>query len=246
MSYNSFAYLYDALNQAADYNRLFQELSGIFRRNGIADGILADLGCGTGEMALRFAKAGYTVLAVDSSVDMLSVFQDKLSEGSPKDILLLQQDLARLDFYGTVQGAYSTFDTLNHLPQSKLEKALARISLFLEPGGLFIFDANTPYKHAGILADNEFCIEDGYGGVCIWKNTYDAAQNPPATRIDLRFTQNGEEAGTESFWEYAYPLHYWQAALKRHGFSLLEVCDGERFTALSADSPRFLFTARKQ
>ena len=248
MSYSSFAYWYDGLNQAADYDRLFDRTLSAFHRYGIGEGILADLGCGTGEMALRFAAAGYTVLAVDSSADMLAVCQDKLAGAAPCDVLLLQQDLACLDLYGTIRGAYASFDTLNHLPPDVLEQALARVSLFMESGGLFVFDANTPYKHSDVLANNEFCIEDENrtGITCVWKNNYCAAQTPPSTRIHLRFIENGEEVHTESFLEYAYTLPFWEEALVRHGFFVQEVCDGETFAPLSSDSQRFFFTALKK
>ncbi|MFV0412588.1 MAG: class I SAM-dependent DNA methyltransferase [Oscillospiraceae bacterium] len=246
MSYSEFAYWYDELNNEANYNRLASSIEGILAGHGIEKGIVADLGCGTGEVSLRLAKHGYDMICVDQSADMLTVFREKIQSRYAKKLLLLQQNLADLDLYGTIQAAVSTFDTLNHLPQSQLEKALGRISLFLEPGGVFVFDANTPYKHAEILAINRFEIESrGREGIltCTWNNRREPGQN--ATRILLDVRQNGKLLFSENFLEYAYPLEFWHNALQKAGFAVEKILDGESFTELEPTSQRYLVTAIK-
>ena len=67
MAYEAFAGVYDAFNEDADYDALFRYVCGVLRAHGVEDGIVADLGCGTGELTLRLAAAGYDMIGVDLS-----------------------------------------------------------------------------------------------------------------------------------------------------------------------------------
>lgn len=116
MAYNEFAYFYDELNSEADYDALYRYVTDELAAHGIHDGILADLGCGTGDLTLMLAQAGYDVIGIDRSEEMLSVLREKADElDMTGRILLLRQDLLSLDLYGTIRAAVSTFDTYNHI-----------------------------------------------------------------------------------------------------------------------------------
>ena len=52
MAYNEFAYFYDEFNGEADYDALYAHIREKLEAHGIRDGIVADLGCGTGELTL--------------------------------------------------------------------------------------------------------------------------------------------------------------------------------------------------
>ena len=124
MAYEAFAGVYDAFNEDADYDALFRYVCGVLRAHGVEDGIVADLGCGTGELTLRLAAAGYDMIGVDLSPEMLSVLREKAWETGQEGLLLLCQDIAELDLYGTVRAAVSTFDTFNHIgPAEKFRRA---------------------------------------------------------------------------------------------------------------------------
>ena len=170
MAYNEFAYFYDTLNGDADYDALYSHVKAELDAHGIRDGILADLGCGTGELTLMLAQAGYDMIAIDQSEEMLCVVRDKADQlALTGRLLLLEQDLCSLDLYGTIRGAVSTFDTFNHLPA--LDKAIASAGFFMEKGGVLLFDMNTPYKHREVLGDNTFTLEGEDAG-CVWRNRY--------------------------------------------------------------------------
>ena len=77
MAYQEFAYFYDEFNGAADYDALFAYVTGELKAHGIQDGIVADFGCGTGELTLMLAQAGYDMIGIDVSEEMLSVLRDK-------------------------------------------------------------------------------------------------------------------------------------------------------------------------
>ena len=159
MAYNEFAYFYDEFNGEADYDALYEQIRQELNAHDIRDGILADLGCGTGELTLMLTQAGYDMIGIDQSEEMLCVVRDKAEQlGLSGKLLLLQQDLLKLDLYGTIRGAVSTFDTFNHIPD--LDTAIANAGFFMEKGGVFLFDMNTPYKHRNVLGDNEFTFEE--------------------------------------------------------------------------------------
>ena len=233
MAYNEFAYFYDSFNGDADYDALYRHIQAELDAHGIRDGILADLGCGTGELTLMLAQAGYDMIAIDQSEEMLCVVRDKADQ--------LELTGRSLDLYGTIRGAVSTFDTFNHLPQ--LDAAIANAGFFMEKGGVLLFDMNTPYKHREVLGNNTFTFADGQAG-CVWRNRLE--EDGRRVRITLEI-QDGEtgEAFREEFCEYTYELAEIRAALERHGFTLESVCDGETFGPLAADSERYFFCAVK-
>ena len=115
MAYGIFADFYDFFNEDADYDLLSEQVLAALREHGVSDGIVIDLGCGTGELTLRLAQAGYDMIGVDASEEMLSVLQEKEFELGMSGVLLLHQELQTLDLYGTVRAAVSTFDTFNHI-----------------------------------------------------------------------------------------------------------------------------------
>lgn len=246
MAYNEFAYFYDELNGEADYDALFRYVVGQLRAHGIRDGIVADLGCGTGDLTLMLAQSGFDMIGVDQSAEMLSVLREKAAElGVSEGLLLLQQDILELDLYGTIRAAVSTFDTFNHIgPRERFERAVEKAAFFMEKGGVFLFDLNTPYKHSQVLAGKSFTIECP-DAVCHWSNRYD----PEAGRVDIdlriRYSDPPEEY-RERFSEYTYELDYVRQVLERFGFVLEETRDGESFGPLRPDSQRYILTAVKQ
>ena len=243
MAYNEFAYFYDEFNGEADYDALYEHIRTELDAHGIRAGILADLGCGTGELTLMLVQAGYDMIGIDQSEEMLAVVRDKADQlGISERLLLLRQDLLKLDLYGTIQGAISTFDTLNHI--SDMDRAIENAAFFMEEGGLFLFDMNTPYKHQSVLGNNTFNF-DGPDAGCIWENHL----APDAEQIDISIQIHDKETGEtfrEQFSEYTYTLRQVQEALEKHGFRLESDCDGESFGPLEAESERWFFCAVKQ
>lgn len=244
MAYEAFAGVYDALNEDADYDALFCRIHDILRTRGVSSGIVADLGCGTGELTLRLARAGYDMIGVDASTEMLSVLREKAWETGQEGLLLLCQDIVSLDLYGTVRAAVSSFDTLNHIgPFPRFCAALRRAALFLEPDGVMVFDLNTPYKHEVLLADHVYEIEadDAY---CVWRNRYDAAARCTHISVEITYPDLSEH-DEEHFDEYFYSLDEVRDACARAGLRMEQVADGEDFGAPRPDSARYLITAVK-
>ena len=243
MAYNEFAYFYDEFNGEADYDALYSQIHAKLEAHGIHDGIVADLGCGTGELTLMLTQAGYDMIGIDQSEEMLCVVRDKAEQlGLSGGLLLLRQDLLKLDLYGTIRGAVSTFDTFNHIPD--LDKAIANAGFFMEKGGVLLFDMNTPYKHRHILAGQTFDIE-AEDADCHWSNRYDETAQRVDITINIDYHETGEHFH-EAFSEYSYALDTVCALLEKYGFAVAKVADGESFGPVRGDSPRWIITAVKQ
>ena len=244
-AYSSFAQVYDLFQDNIPYGEWADYLKSLLNEYGVKDGLVLDLGCGTGSITELLAKAGYDMIGVDQSEEMLAVLRDKADQlGLLDRLLLLKQDILSLDLYGTIGAAISTFDTYNHIPPQQFQAAIAKAGFFMEKGGVFVFDLNTPYKHQQILADGHFSVETP-DACCQWDSRYD----PDAGRVDLNVHihyDETDESFEEHFCEYTYSLPQVRSALEQCGFQLEQVQDGETFGPLREDSQRMILTAVKQ
>lgn len=240
MTYKTLARYYDEFNSSADYDALSEFIRrrlSFFRMQGCT---IADLCCGTGELTLRLALAGYDMIGVDISSDMLAVFREKIRKSDTHGILLLCQDIKKLDLFGTVDCMISTFDALNHIGKmSQLDKAFARISMFLNINGLFIFDMNTPYKHKNILARNCFKYE-AQGAECYLTHTLKNDHTSSVFNINI-----DKHSVIETLTEYFFEEDDIRRLCSRHGLRVISCVDGENFEKLRPHSHRYMFTAQK-
>lgn len=248
MSYDVFSAYYDALTENVHYSAIAERICSLLTRYGIDRGLLLDSGCGTGTLSVLLAKQGYEVIGADASPDMLTEAQNKAAE-SGVQILFLCQPMEQLDLYGTVRAAVCTLDALNHLPNhAAVEAALSRVSLFLEPDGIFIFDVNTLYKHREVLGNKAF-VYDTDEVYCVWQNTLRA--DGATVDIDLDFFVPFEEGGvyereSEHFSERAYSTEVWEEMLARAGLRILERFDGYSENAPHEASERIVYVVGKE
>ncbi len=246
MSYHVFASYYDRLTCEVDYRQRAHYFDQLIRQHITVtdETILLDLACGTGSLTTELSCLGYDVIGVDASADMLSVAMSKSTAG--KRILYLCQDSAELDLYGTIDVAVCALDSLNHITDAeKLQKTFEKVSLFTAPGGLFVFDVNTEYKHREILGNQTFVydLDDLY---CVWQNTTDETLT---TEISLDFfVRQGEQyfRESESFCERAWPRKQLCNLLERTGYELLKIYEGDTFQPIGPQSQRAVYVARKK
>lgn len=247
MSYGVFSEFYDALTANVSYDTVSQVLSSLLTRYGKSRGLLLDLACGTGSVSVRLAKKGYEVIGVDLSPEMLSEAQNK-AYSAGQNILFLCQDMTALDLYGTVDAAVCTLDGLCHLPdEESVQAALRKVSLFMNPGGVFLFDVNSVYKHRAVLGNNTF-VYDTDDVYCVWQNTL--LPDGVTVQMDLDFFEPVSDEGdyvrqSERFTERAYPRETLEAMLKKAGFTVLDVFDGYSEKPAQDTSERLLFAVRK-
>ncbi len=214
----TFARYYDALTADVDYRGHGAYLKSLAEQYGGRFRLVLDLACGTGSLAVELARLGAEVIGVDGSQEMLAQAMNK-SFGLAPPILYLCQDMEELDLYGTVDTTLCTLDSLNHLPgKEALRRTLHRVWLFTEPGGLFLFDMNTPEKHIRRLNGSTY-LRETEEVCCIWQNTLDPQDNSVGIELDFFVGEGGERYRrySESFREYAYPKEEIQALLEAEG-----------------------------
>lgn len=243
--YGDFAAFYDVLTADVDYPAWAEYLLTLFSRHGGETAQLLDLACGSGSLAAELTARGVDVIGVDGSADMLAVAREKATE-SGQDILYLCQDMRELDLYGTADGAVCMLDSLNHVLSTRdLLEIFRRLGLFIAPDGLFVFDVNTPHKHAVTLADNTFVFERPEL-MCVWRNRYFPRRGEVAMALDF-FEQNPDgtyERYEDEVRERAYSLPTWKRLLEQTGFELLAVYGERSFEAPKPDADRWVLVAR--
>ena len=245
MPYSVFATYYDRLTEEVHYRERAQYFDTIIRQHlDVTDEtILLDLACGTGSLSVELSALGYDVIGVDGSADMLS---EAVSKPSERPILWLCQDFGALDLYGTIDVAVCALDSLNHITDPELLRtAFQRVALFTGPGGLFIFDVNTPYKHREVLGNQTFVydLDDLY---CVWQNTTDEDLR---TEISLDFfIRRGRTYTRESeqFAERAWPHEQLSELLDQMGYDLLAVYAGDSFRPVGECDQRAVYVARRR
>lgn len=242
--YTSLAAFYDLLTPDVDYERRAKYIEDLFTENGVTGGILLDLACGTGSMSVPFAQAGYEVVGVDMSPDMLCEAQAKAGEAG-ENILFLCQPMQSLDLYGTVDCAVCTLDSINHVTEpDDVREIFRRVSMFLNPGGLFLFDVNTVYKHEKILGNETFVFdtEDVY---CVWQNHYD--EETRIVDIDLDFFEPDEDVyfrTSEQFSERAYTHEELSEWLREADLEIIGYYGEMTKTEPKADEQRVIYLTK--
>ena len=171
-AYTSFARVYDTFMDNVPYKEWADYLGKILKEYGIDDGLVLDLGCGTGSMTEMLASSGYDMIGVDNAEEMLEIAMEKKVE-SGHDILYLLQDMREFELYGTVRAVISACDSVNYITDDEdLTEVFRLVNNYLDPEGLFVFDFNTEYKYREILGEQTIA-EDREECSFIWDNYYD-------------------------------------------------------------------------
>ena len=246
-AYSGFAAVYDMFMDNIPYDEWCAYLRGCLEERGIRDGLVLDLGCGTGSVTERLAAMGYDMIGVDASEEMLQAAMEK-RERSGADILYLQQDMREFELYGTVRAVVSVCDSMNYiLDYADLTGVFKLVSNYLDPGGVFIFDMNTEYKYRELLGSGTIA-EEREEGSFIWENEYDEEER--INEYDLTFfvREEGElyRRYQETHFQRAYSPEEVARALGEAGLWLEAVCDAFTGGAPGAKSERICFIARER
>lgn len=245
-SYSVFAQFYDELTVNVEYSKRADYLLALMDRLGHKPGLVLDLACGTGSLTLELFRRGLDIYGVDASVEMLSQAREKCA-GAGADILFLCQKMQALDLYGTVDTVICSLDSINHLKnREEVQRAFSKVAFFMDPGGYFLFDLNTPYKHEKILGNHTF-IYDMEHVYCAWQNRYQPGSGRVEIHLDF-FEREGRlyRRSSEHFAERAYPVEEVLEMLHGAGFHKVQVFNELTFDPPGEESQRLIFAAKKQ
>ncbi|MBQ2972397.1 MAG: methyltransferase domain-containing protein [Ruminococcus sp.] len=243
--YNSFSQYYDALMQNVGYDKRCEYILEVFKRLDHDMGLSLDLACGTGSLTVELKKRGVDVYGIDASYDMLSYAREKAEENN-LDILFLCQKMQSIDLYGTIDTCVCTLDSINHLTKIEdVQKTFDRVSLFMNKGGYFLFDANTIYKHKEVLADNTY-VYDTDDVFCVWQNSF-LENNIVEIELDF-FEREGNiyYRTEEKFRERAYSDGEVTEMLEKAGFEVVERFSDMTFESPKENDQRIVYVAKKK
>ena len=242
-AYTSFAQVYDLFMDNVPYEQWGEYLNKLFKEYKIEDGLLLDLGCGTGKLTRTMAEYGYDMIGVDYSYEMLDIAKSQ----SEESILYLLQDMREFELYGTVKGIYSACDCMNYiLEEDELREVFALANNYLDPGGIFVFDINTPYKYRELLAENTFA-ETREEGSFIWENFYDEEEQ--INEYDLTLYIKEEDGRFQRFeethFQKCYEIETIQRLLEEAGLEFIAVYDAYTNEPATEECEKVLFVARE-
>lgn len=243
-SYKNLAVSYDRLTNDVDYEAVVDFYRQILARDGVTPRTAVDLACGTGSVAMLLAQQGLQVTAVDLSEDMLAVASQKACELENPPVFICQP-LQELRLPRGVDLAVCALDSLDYITDPEdCEKAIRRIYKVLNPGGIFIFDVNTPEKLRAM--DGQVFLDEDEDVFCVWRGEFDEKTNICSYGMDL-FQREGDcwVRSFEEHQEYAYSRQQLTAYLKNAGFTHIACYADRRFAEPAEGEQRIYFKARK-
>ena len=244
-AYTGFAEVYDVFQDNVPYEEWCSYVAGLLKEYQVMDGLVLDLGCGTGSLTGLMARSGYDMIGIDNSGEMLQIAMNKRN-ASGLDILYLLQDMRGFELYGTVKAVISICDSMNYIMEyQELVEVFRLVNNYLDPKGVFIFDLNTEYKYRELLADNTFA-EDREESSFIWNNFYD--EEDKVNEYDLTlFVKEGElyRKFEETHYQRAYGLDQIQQAIRDGGMEFVAAYDACTRNPVQQDSERIYVIARE-
>jgi ubiquinone/menaquinone biosynthesis C-methylase UbiE len=246
-AYTGFAEVYDLFMDNVPYEEWSRQIVEILKEYGIGGGLVLDLGCGTGNMTELLAKAGYDMIGVDASEEMLELAMAK-KEQSGSDILYLLQDMREFELYGTVRSVISVCDSINYITEEEdLLQVFRLVNNYLDPEGIFLFDMNTVYKYETLLGENTIA-ENREESSFIWENYYDREEK--INEYDLTLFVREEDGRyrryEETHYQKSYELSRVLELLREAGMEVLKACDSETGETPVATTERIYIIAREQ
>lgn len=242
--YTDFAFLYDEFMEDTPYDEWCVFICDKLKSRGITDGLVCDLGSGTGEMTVRLKEKGYDMIGIDNSESMLAIARAK---DDSTDILYLLQDMREMELYGTVRAIVSVCDSLNYITDFyDLVHVFKLCNNYLDPEGVLIFDFNTRFKYEEVIGDDTIA-ETREDASFIWENSFDPETS--LNEYDITFFTK-EESGlyrrfTETHIQRGYTLSEIKEAIKKAGMIFEEAYDDYTGSPADDESERITVIARE-
>lgn len=224
IAYTGFAQVYDIFMDNVPYDMWTEYLHSLLKEYSVNDGLVLELGCGTGNVTRRLSKIGYDMIGIDLSEEMLEIAREKeyvtdygedvievseeemgenvelAEEDNSSTILYLNQDMRDFELFGTVAAIVCICDGINYITKEEdLLKVFKLANNYLDKDGIFIFDLNTEFKYKNLLADNVIA-ENREDCSFIWENYYDDDKKTNEYNMTIFVKQDeGEEEEDETF-----------------------------------------------
>ena len=247
-AYTSFASVYDTFMDNIPYEEWAEYLISILKEYGVDDGLVLDLGCGTGNMTELLAKTGYDMIGIDNAEEMLEIAMEKKAK-SEQDILYLLQDMREFELYGTVKAIVSICDSVNYITEEEdLLEVFRLVNNYLDPKGMFVFDFNTVYKYRDVLG-NQTIAEDREDCSFIWDNYYYEDEQINEYELSLFIKEESSDLYRkyqETHFQKAYDLETMKNLIEQSGLEYITAYDAFTKNPPTKDSERIYVLARER
>ena len=231
-AYELLAASYDRLTQDIPYQAILQFAQSVLTERGVSPRSVLDLACGTGSMSILLAREGYRVTGVDLSEEMLTVAAQKAAALTGNFPFFVHQPMERLRLPQPVDWVFSGLDSINYLTNPEAcQETFRRVFQSLRPGGVFLFDVNTPNKLRAM--DGQVFLDEDEDVYCVWRGEFDENSRICSYGMDL-FQRQGRlwMRSFEEHREYAYEPEELESYLREAGFT-----DVTRFGDLRREPP---------
>ncbi len=246
MAYEYLAQCYDQFTEDVDYERWADYVERHFARSRLPIHTVLDLACGTGSLTRLLALRGYEMIGADLSEEMLAQAAEKCRGVGDPEPIFLHQAMEELDLYGTIDACVCCLDSVKYVTRSgKLARAFQRVHTFLMPGGLFLFDINTPDKLRGL--DGQMFLDETEDAYCVWRAEYAPRRRMCTYGMDIfqRTEDDLWQRWEEVHEEFAYEPEELEQMLRQAGFRQIKQFGELRMRAPRAGEGRIFFAARK-
>lgn len=247
-AYSSFAQVYDLFMDNVPYEEWSEYLIGLLREYEVEDGLVVDLGCGTGKMTRLLEKSGYDMIGIDCSEEMLEIAREVQVESANSNILYLLQDMREFELYGTVRAVVSICDSINYITEDEeLEQVFRLVNNYLDPKGIFIFDLNTVYKYRELLGETTIS-ENREEGSFIWDNFFDEEEQINQYDLTLFIKEEHDlyRKYEETHFQRAYTLERVKELLEKAGMEFVTAYDAFTKETVKETSERIYVIARER
>lgn len=268
-AYTDFAYVYDTFMDDTPYEEWCAFIKEIINKYGISQpvrsedplqsekNLVLDLGCGTGTLTELLAEAGYDMIGIDNSGDMLELAMEKRAQSGHESLYLLQ-DMRELALYSTVGTVISVCDSLNYiLSEEELTQVFRLVDNYLFPGGIFIFDFNTVYKYAEVIGDATIA-ENREDCSFIWENYYHPEEEINEYEVTVFVREDssiGEAQGgqkqdlyrkfSETHYQRGYTVEQMVKMVETAGMKVELLLDADTHDVVRPESERVYIVARE-
>lgn len=239
---------YDELMQDVPYEAWVEYVRLLFEIAQCKPNTILDCACGTGNVSFALAAYNYDVTGIDLSAGMIARAQAKLDGlNTPLPLKFSQADLTTFQLDHIFDAATCLYDSFNYiLDPEKLKAAFGRIAAHIHPGGVFVFDMNTPWAFEA----NLFSQQNRDPKLNLhyhWQADYDASTR--ICEVQMKFerkSQNGEMLRfSEVHRERAYDLEHVLEMLAHTGWKNVRPYDAYSLNAPHKRSERWYFLAER-
>ena len=245
IAYENLAEIYDTFMDDVPYEKWSNQIVKWLHEYEIENGLVLDLGCGTGTMTEALASNGYNMMGLDVSEDMLAVAQNKMQRLG-NDILYLNQDMRELELLGNVRVVVSVCDVVNYILEPReLSETFEKINQYLELKGIFIFDFNTKYRYQKMGAST--FSEEKEMATFIWDNYYDEDTCINECQLTLFIKEKKlYRKYQEEHYQRGYTLIEIKKAIEQAGLEFIQAYDDYSDKEVNEKSERICVIARER